>query len=80
MKFTRDDVRSAFGLIDDSGKYGKWLIDRYGAEAAEQMKYIRWGNFLNIPCPGTGNYGDPNISIKINGDIQLTVAELISQT
>ena len=47
--FTRDDVRSAFGIIDDSGKYGGWLINRYGADAAEQMKYIRWHEYLKRP-------------------------------
>jgi hypothetical protein len=74
---TRDDLRSAFGIIDDSGKYGKWLIDRYGADAAEQMKYIRWHEFLNIPCPGTGNDGDPNISIEISDEIQRAIAKLL---
>jgi len=77
--FTIDDLRSAFGISDYSGKYARWLIDRYGAEVAEQMKYIRWHEYLNIPCPGTGNDGDPNISIEIDDEIQLAIAKLISQ-
>jgi hypothetical protein len=77
--FTTEDLRNAFGIANGSGKYGKWLIDRYGADAAEQMKYIRWGNYLNIPCPGTGNDGDPNISIEIDDEIKSAVTRLISQ-
>jgi hypothetical protein len=76
--FTTEDVRQAFGLSANSGKYGEWLIERYGAEAAEQMKYIRWRCWLNIPGPGTGNDGDPNISILIDDKILQAVAKLLA--
>ncbi len=74
--FTSDELQAAFGLSDNSGTYGDWLISRFGAESAEQGKYIRWKDFLNIPCPGTGHDGDPNVSIEINEEIKRAVQQL----
>lgn len=75
--FTKDQLRAAFGLSDLSGDFGGWLIDRFGASSAEQGKYIRWNDYLNIPCPGTGNDGDPNISIFLDDDIKLAVQQFL---
>ena len=75
--FTRDELRAAFGLSDDSGKFGGWLIDQYGADSAQQGVYIRWKDFLNIPCPGTGHDGDPNISIHLDDEIKIAVRQLL---
>lgn len=75
--FKSDDLRAAFGLTEDSGKYGGWLIKQFGADSAEQGKYIREGNFLNIPCPGSGHDGDPNISIHIDEEIQNAIGQLL---
>ena len=77
--FTVADLQNAFGLDEGSGPSGESLIKLYGADVAEQMKYIRWKEFLNIPCPGTGNDGDPNISILITQEIQAAATELIAQ-
>lgn len=66
--FTSDDLRAAFGLSQGSGRFGNWLIEQFGADSASQGKYIRWRNYLNIPCPGTGHDGDPNVSIYIDND------------
>jgi hypothetical protein len=60
--FNTHELRAAFGLSEETGEFGDWLIERFGAESAQQGKYIRWKDFLNIPCPGTGHDGDPNIS------------------
>ena len=76
--FTSDDLKAAFNLSESSGECGDWLIKRFGAESAEQGKYIRWKNFLNIPCPGTGNDGDPNISIELGNKIENAVQQLLS--
>ena len=75
--FSDADLAAAFGLSDRSGKFGGWLIARYGADVAEQGKYIRWQQFLNIPCPGTGHDGDPNVSIHIDGKIRDAVCQLL---
>ncbi len=75
--YTSDELRSAFGLSEDSGDYGGRLIDRFGADVAEQGKFIRWRNFLNIPGPGTGDDGDPNISIDLDAEIKNAIEKLL---
>ena len=67
--FSDDELAAAFGLSGNMGRYGTWVIERYGADVAEQGTYIRYRNFLNIPCPGTGHDGDPNVSVYIDEDI-----------
>ncbi|MBI2052554.1 MAG: hypothetical protein HYT38_02685 [Candidatus Sungbacteria bacterium] len=76
--FSDKDLAAAFGLSDDSGVFGDWLIDQFGADSAEQGKYIRWKGFLNIPCPGTGHDGDPNVSIHLDDEIRNAVQQLFS--
>ncbi|MDD2807970.1 MAG: hypothetical protein PHW95_05655, partial [Patescibacteria group bacterium] len=39
-----DHLSAAFGLNDLSGEFGDSLIERYGADSAEQGTYIRWQN------------------------------------
>jgi hypothetical protein len=76
-KFSDDEIAAAFGLVDEVSGYSEWLINRFGGDSAEQGKYIRWKTFLNIPCPGTGNDGDPNISIHLNDQIKFAVHQLL---
>jgi hypothetical protein len=75
--FKDNDIAAAFGLSDSSGRFGGWLIEQFGADVANQGKYIRWKKFLNIPCPGTGHDGDPNVSIQLNEEIQHNVLQLL---
>lgn len=72
-----DELRAAFGLSEESGDFGDWLLAEYGGDSAEQGKFIRWKNFLNIPCPGTGHDGDPNVSVELDEDIQNAVRQLL---
>ena len=76
--FSPSELEAAFGLSGDSGDFGDWIIERYGADSAEQGKYIRWDRFLNIPCPGTGHDGDPNISIYVDDVLRDAVQDLLS--
>ncbi len=76
-QFNDDELTAAFGLTDNPGEHGLWLLDRFGGDSAEQGQYIRWRNFLNIPCPGTGHDGDPNISIRLNEEIKEAVRQLL---
>jgi len=32
---------------------------------------------LNIPCPGTGHDGDPNVSVYIEESIQRAIEQLL---
>lgn len=76
--WTIEMLQAAFGLRSRiTGDFGDWMIERFGADAAEQREFIRWETFLNIPGPGTGHQGDPNISIRITEEIQEAVKELL---
>lgn len=77
--FTTEELKSAFGLSHESGEHGEWLLKRYRASSAEQGKYVRRGDFLNIPCPGTGQDGDPNISLEIDGEIRTAMRQLLGE-
>lgn len=73
-----EELRAAFGLTDDQfGEGHKWLIERYGATTAVQREFIRYKDFLNIPGPGTGHDGDPNISIVLDPRIKKAVGDIM---
>lgn len=67
----------AFGLMEGTADSGQKLLRPYGADSAEDGCYIRAGKYLNIPHPGTGCDGDPNISILLDEDIQELVRQLL---
>ncbi|MFA6158561.1 MAG: hypothetical protein WC763_02975 [Candidatus Paceibacterota bacterium] len=79
VPMTRNELMAAFRLSDRTGVFGDGLIERYGAESAQQGGYIRWEKFLNIPCPGTGHDGDPNISLEVDERIQKAVKDLLKR-
>ena len=76
--FDDDELAAAFGLMPMAEMGSLWLIRRYGGEAAVQGQFIRWRKFLNLPCPGTGHDGDPNISIHLKDEITVAVRRLLS--
>src|SRR5262245_62129858 len=63
---TSEQLQRAFGLLHGTSPTSTWLLDRYGGTCAEQGKFIRKGDYLNIPGPGTGNDGDPNFSLELD--------------
>lgn len=71
------ELREAFDYGLTPVKAEDFLFTRYGATAGRQGKFIRTDRFLNIPCPGTGNDGDPNISILITTEIKEAVKKLL---
>ncbi len=75
--FEEKHIIAAFGLATHSGNSHDWLAKRYGADSAIQGKYIRWKTFLNIPCPGTGLDGDPNVSVRLDEEIKDAVRKLL---
>lgn len=80
--FSSENLVRAFNLIifiNPEHDSGEWLIKRYGGTEAKQGRFIRYRDHLNIPGPGTGSDGDPNISIKLNQKIKDAVGSLISQ-
>lgn len=67
----------AFALAEGTAKSSDWLLQHYGADSAEQERYIRSGDYLNIPGPGTGRDGDPNVSVLLDEDIREAVRHIL---
>ncbi len=80
VHFSRDELRQAFGLLQPNSLVGEvaLLNKRFNADRMVPGHFIRKGKFLNVPMPGTGIDGDPNISIFITNEMQAAVRELIS--
>jgi hypothetical protein len=77
--FSRNELAVAFGLTEQPcSRASAWLVDQYGADAGEQGVFVRMGNHLNIPGPGTGHDGDTNISIYVDQAMQEAVKHLLS--
>lgn len=77
IKTSTESLRRAFGLKEGTAESGRKFLRPYGADSAEEGRYIRAGNYLNIPHPGTGRDGDPNISILLDEDIQELLRQLL---
>lgn len=68
--FTGEELLLAFGRPNSDGPSS--------LHEERQGKFIRLGNFLNIPCPGTGHDGDPNVSVYLTDEIRAAVSGLLS--
>jgi hypothetical protein len=71
-----DTLASAFGLLEIKPEYS-WMTKRFMAESCKQGKFIRVENYVNIPGPGTGHDGDPNISIFLDQEMKDAVEKMI---
>ena len=74
---TAAELRAAFG-ISEQPCLDNAFADHFLADSAVQGHYIRRGNFLNIPMPGTGTDGDPNISIYLDDEIKQAVRDFLA--
>ena len=72
-----DELRTAFRLSDSNAHCPEWIMEKYGANDSLEGDYIRLGNYLNIPGPGTGHDRDPNISIYLSDGIKKAVHEFL---
>lgn len=91
--FSREDLRKAFRLeeCDESqmDKRDHWLLNykiptvpELGYNQpffAKQGRFIRQGDCLNIPGPGAGHDGDPNVSIELSDQIKKTVRDFLDK-
>jgi hypothetical protein len=74
IALTKGSLANAFALLYP----GKILKEEVTHEEVRvQGTFVRRGRFLNIPMPGTGLDGDPNVSIFITKEIQQFVSELL---
>lgn len=73
-----NELCAAFRLSEDRDPVSDLpLIERYSATDGVEGKFIRFGQCLNIPCPGTGYLGDPNLSILVTDEIRDAVRKLL---
>lgn len=85
VKMSPQNLKCAFGLSDEEDLsmyhegYRTWLIDRFGGDCAVQGLFIRYDDYLNIPGPGTGLDGDPNVSIMLTDEIRNAVRQLLGE-
>ncbi len=71
------ELCGAFGLNDLPSEGECWLADEDHDAVAIPGKYFRYGDYLNIPGPGTGNDDDPNISVLLSPDIKKAITEMV---
>ncbi len=82
---SRDVLRAMFGLSDAQPYYRgddphaqEWRKKYHlRADSVLPNLYIRSGNHLNIPCAGSGEDGDPNLSVFIHQEIKEMVGKLL---
>jgi hypothetical protein len=73
--FSNELLKMAFGLAPAVvTPCRRAFVERYGADYAVQGRCVKRGPHLNIPGPGTGCSGDPNISILLTPEIQREAA------
>ncbi len=73
--FTSIELKNAFGLTNDPGKTGFKMIEKFGADSAEERKYIRYGDFLNIP--GANEVNVCNISVYVDDEMRSAIRKLL---
>lgn len=88
---SEDDLRGMFGLplphdhcLLNSASM-RWIHSIMADTVFEQVigrsgYFLRADDFLNIPCPGTGRDGDPNISIEIDVAMRDAVQEFLDNS
>jgi len=67
---------AAFGGLDLVHFTAYPMIHLHGGVAARQGFFLRFDEYLNIPGPGCGMDGDPNISIYLEHEIKDEIARL----
>ena len=77
LRLTTAELKGAFGLADYLPPEAASLILCYGGTAAAPGKFLRYERWLNIPCPGTGADGDPNLSIEVSQEITAAITRAI---
>jgi len=74
VKFEDNDLASAFGFSQYKGLFP---LPQDPQDCSNRGKYIRSGPYVNIPHPGTGRDGDPNVSLCLDEEIVDAVRELL---
>jgi len=75
--FKKEELLTALDKTDHKGLTDEIYAKRFSAELALPGLFIRSGNFLNIPGPGTGYDGDANISIYLNEALRASLTRFL---
>ena len=75
--FSKECLQRAFGLDDQPFQFGGSIAKQFNATTGYQGAFIRQGIYLNIPGPGTGHDGDPNVSLDLDEKITAAVKGLL---
>lgn len=78
------DLRAMFDCAQstdgsDPSTCYEWA-QHYEGDVGRPGKFLRIKNYLNIPGPGIGRDGDPNISIEIDDEMRRAVCALIEHS
>jgi hypothetical protein len=68
-----DILTAAFGLTDVTSPDSESFVAKYKATAGAHGIFLRRGNYLSLPCPGTGSDGDPNVSLYLSPEIKAAI-------
>lgn len=80
LRLSEAELKDAFNLGRGRNITNELALDflsEFDGDAGVQGHYIRKGQFLNVPMPGTGLGGDPNVSVYVSEEIQKAVRKLI---
>ncbi len=92
VRFSKEMLEVAFGIIKPSTALftnsrfppialfvNSCFLGKYGGDAAILGGFIKWKNYLNVPMPGTGADGDPNISIEVTPRIRKAIKDFLKK-
>jgi hypothetical protein len=68
-----DVLAAIFGMTDVIPLGSESFVTKYKATTGVRGIFLRQGNYLSLPCPGTGADGDPNISLYLTPEIRTAV-------
>ncbi|MEK9156454.1 MAG: hypothetical protein AAB360_04150 [Patescibacteria group bacterium] len=78
VSMTDAELATAFGLVDSPVPPDSWwLTVVFDAGNMKVGKFIVHRDYLNISGPGTGQDGDPNISIRVDDDMRAAIIQII---
>jgi hypothetical protein len=84
LLLSTEEVRAAFALSNTptEGTAALQHICKFSGgecDTGEFGKFVRWDYFLNLPCAGTGEDGDPNLSLYLSPEIVAAVDQFLQR-
>ena len=77
-QFTKEQILTAFGVSQGNPITDTVFAEKHDAVCGIPGLFIRKLGYLNVPCPGTGIDGDPNLSAFISLSVGEDVRRFLS--